>query len=104
MLNVDGASPITALKEAVRAACDFNLGVEASPVSDSQASGQIAGTIGAAHGQARIIESVLDKDYNAEFGDAHAVIPWLVSCSPSRINEFTLDADGKTARERCRGR
>ena len=38
------------------------------------------------------------------FGESHASMPWFISCASSVINYFTVDTDGKTARERCRGR
>ena len=41
ILKSDGESSITALKNTVRNACEVNMGVEVSPVGDSQANGEV---------------------------------------------------------------
>merc|ERR1711999_26481 len=75
ILKSDGESPITALKEAVKGACDVSLGVEVSPKGDSQANGEIERAIRTVKGQIRTLKSALDANYKTEFGENHALIP-----------------------------
>ena len=78
------------------------MGVEVSPKGDSQANGEIERAIRTVKGQIRTLKSALDANYKTEFGEDHALIPWLVACASSLISKFTLDVDGKTPHERCR--
>ena len=103
-LKSDGESAITALKDAVKASCDVSMGVEVSPMGDSQANGDVERAIRTVQGQVRTMKSALDVNYKTEFWENHALIPWLVSYASSIINKFTIDTGGKTAHERCRGR
>ena len=41
ILKSDGESSMTALKDAVKATCDVSMGVEVSPMGDSQANGDV---------------------------------------------------------------
>ena len=104
ILKSNGESSITALKNAVKGASDLNLGVEVSPVGDSKANGEIERAVRTVQGQARTLKSALDMNYKTEFGENHAIMPWLVACASSLISKFTLGIDGKTSHERCRGR
>ena len=103
ILKSDGESFITALKDAIKASCDVSMGVEVSPMGDSQAKGDVERAIRTVQGQARTMKSALDNKYNTEFGENHIIIPWLVPYASSAINKFTIDTGGKTAHERCRG-
>ena len=104
ILKSDGESSMTALKDAVNASCDVSMGVEVSPMGDSQANGDVERAIRTVQGQVRTMKSALDGNYKTEFGDNHALIPWLVSYASPIINKFTIDTGGKIAHERCRGR
>eukprot|EP00959_Pyramimonas_sp_CCMP1952_P283045 5916182-Pyramimonas_sp.AAC.3 len=80
------------------------MGVEVSPVGDSKANGELERAVRTVQGQIRTLKSVLDANYKTEFNDRHSVMPWLVGYASSLISKFTIDTDGKTAHERCRGR
>ena len=57
----DGESSIKALKDAVKGAADFNMGVEVSPVGDSKANGEVEWAIKTVQGQVRTLKSALDE-------------------------------------------
>ena len=89
---------------AIKASSDLEMGVEASPVGDSKANGEIERAARTIQGQVRTLKSAVDANYKTEFGDNHSLIPWMVSYASSLVNKFVLDTEGKTAHERCRGR
>ena len=100
----DGESSITALVNAITASIDLEIGVEVSPVGDSKAHGEIERAVRTIQGQVRTLKSAVDANYKTEFGDNHALIPWMVSYASSLVNKFMIDTEGKTSHERCRGR
>ena len=104
ILKSDGEAAITALKDAIKASSNLEMGVEVSPVGDSKANGEIERAVRTVQGQARTLKSALDMNYKTEFGENHAIMPWLVAYASSLISKFTLGIDGKTSHERCRGR
>ena len=73
ILKSDGESSITALKDAVKASCDVSMGVEVSPMGDSQANGDVERAIQTVQGQVRTMKSALDSN------------PWLVSYASSVV-------------------
>ena len=64
ILKSDGESSMTALKDAVKATCDVSMGVEVSPMGDSQANGDVERAIQTVQGQVRTMKSALDSKYN----------------------------------------
>ena len=104
ILKSDGESSITALSDAIKASSDLEMGVEVSPVGDSKANGEIERAVRTIQGQARTLKSAIDANYKTEFGENHVIVAWLVMYASSLINKFTVDTDGKTSHERCRGR
>lgn len=50
------------------------------------------------------LKNAWDGKDNTEFGKARALMPWLFASASSLINKLTVDTDGETAHERCRGR
>ena len=75
-----------------------------SPVGDSKANGESERAVRTVQGQARTLKSALDQNYGSDFGEHHAIMPWLVAYASSLISKCTVDTDGKTSHERCRGR
>ena len=63
ILKSDGESSITALKNAIKASSDLEMGVEVSPVGDSKANGEIERAIRTVQGQCRTLKSSLDLNY-----------------------------------------
>ena len=63
ILKSDGESSITALKDAIKATCDVSMGVEVSPMGDSQANGEVERAIQTVQGQVRTMKSALDSKY-----------------------------------------
>ena len=94
ILKSDGEPSITALKDAVKASRGLNAGVEVSPFGDSQANGDVERASRTARGQVRAMKSALGSNYQTEFGERHALVPWLASYASSVINKFTIDAGG----------
>ena len=81
ILKSDGEAAITALKDAIKASSNLEMGVEVSPVGDSKANGEIERAVRTVQGQARTLKSALDMNYKTEFGEHHAIMPWLVACA-----------------------
>ena len=54
---------MTALKDAVKAPCEINMGLEVSTAGDARANGEEEGAVGAARGQVRTIKSALGGNY-----------------------------------------
>ena len=52
------------------------MGVEVSPMGDSQANGDVERAIRTVQGQVRTMKIALDSNYKTEFGENHALIPW----------------------------
>ena len=61
ILKSDGESSTTALKDAVKETCDVSMGVEVSPMGDSQANGDVERAIQTVQGQVRTMKSALDS-------------------------------------------
>ena len=97
-------SSITALKNAVKGSVEVSLGVEASPVGDSKANGEIERAIKTVQGQIRTLKSALEEHYKTTFTEEHVMLPWLVAYASSLVNKFTIGEDGKTAHQRARCR
>eukprot|EP00959_Pyramimonas_sp_CCMP1952_P432448 9055848-Pyramimonas_sp.AAC.1 len=67
ILKSDGEAAITTLANRIKASCDLDMGVEASPVGDSKANGEIERAIRTVQGQVRTLQSALDANYRTEF-------------------------------------
>ena len=77
---------------------------EESPVGESQSDGEVESAIKQVQGQIRTLRLHLQAHYGEVLSDGHIAMLWLVPHSAATLNRYVVGADGKTARQRLRGR
>ena len=105
-LKSDQENAILALKGAVKVACTTAECIipEESPVGESQANGEIEGAIKLIKGQIRTMKLSLQTRYGIKLKPDHPVVPWMVNEAAKSINRYHVGLDGKTRRERLKGK
>lgn len=103
--KTDQEPAILALRAAVAVEATADCIIpEASPVGESQANGEVEGAVRMIKAQVRTMRLSLQSRYNREIKEDHNVIPWLVPEAAASINRYQVGADGKTRRERLKGK
>ena len=77
---------------------------EESPVGESQSNGEVESAIKQVRGQFRTMRLSMQSSYGEIILDNHIAILWLLPHSAQTLNRYLIGLDGKTARQRSRGR
>ncbi len=77
---------------------------EESPVGESQSNGEVEAAIKQVQGHIRTLRLHLQARYKEVLGDGHVAMLLLVPHSAASLNRYLIGADGKTARQRLKGR
>jgi len=110
ILKSDQEPAILALKKAVQTQLQLEgakidqIMMEESPVGESGSNGEVENAIKECTGQFRTLKCKLEDNYGFRLLASHAAMPWLVRYAAETIFRHKVGQDGKTARERLRGR
>ena len=77
---------------------------EESPVGESQSNGKVESAIKQVQGQYRTMRLSVQSNYRQVILDNHIAAVWLVPHRAQTLNKYLLGQNGKTARQRLRGR
>ena len=83
---------------------DIQIIPEESPVGESQSNGDVESAIKQVQGQYRTMRLSMQSSYKQVIPDDHVASVWLVPHSAQTLNRYLVGQDGKTARQRLRGR
>ena len=111
VLKDDQEPSIKALREAVirritalKGDLDIQIIPEESPVGESQSNGEVESAIKQVQGQFRTMRLSMQSSYQQIIPDDHIAALWLLPHSAQTLNRYLVGQDGKTARQRLRGR
>ena len=110
VLKSDQEPAIMAFKEAVsrRITAIKGDGVqiipELSPVGESQSDGDVESAVKQVQGHFRTLRLHLQAHYAEEIPDNHPVLTWLIMHSTLTMNRYQIGIDGRTPRQRLKGR
>jgi len=77
---------------------------EHSPVGESSSNGAVERAIQEVTGQIRALKLHIETQANTKIESTHPLWPWLVEYAAMGIYMYQVGSDGKTARQRTRGR
>jgi hypothetical protein len=77
---------------------------EESLVGESQSNGDVESAIKQVQGQIRTLRLNLQARYQEILADNHSVMTWLVPHAADCLNRYLVGTDGKTPRQRLKGR
>ena len=110
ILKDDQEPSIKALREAVIRRVTAIRGAEVqiipeeSPVGESQSNGEVESAIKQVQGHIRTLRLNLQARYQEVLPDKHKIITWLVPHAAQCLNRYLVGVDGKTARQRLKGK
>ena len=79
------------------------IGIENSPVKDSQSNGMIERGIQSIEGQIRTLKGALEERLSTKLTADECIMSWLVIHAAETIKHFQMIMDGKTPFQRLRG-
>ena len=77
---------------------------EHSPVGESSSNGMVERAIQEVSGQMRALKLNIEAETKSEMTADHPIWPWLVEYAAMSLYLYQVGSDGKTARQRTRGR
>ena len=80
------------------------VGIQESPVGESQSNGVAENTMKQVQGHVRVIRDGLEARYKQKVGAEHPSLPWLVRHAAGVKSRLQVGEDGKTGYERLRGK
>ena len=111
VLKDDQEPSIKALREAVirritalKGDLDIQVTPEESPVGESESNGEVESAIKQVQGQFRTVRLSLQSSYQQIVPDDHVAALWLLPHSAQLLHRYLVGQEGKTARQRLRGR
>ena len=77
---------------------------EDSPVKDSKSNGMIENVVKEVQGMIRTLKDQVVDNVNTKLGRDSAIMPWLILHVGRLLTFYKVQADGKTAYQRLRGK
>jgi hypothetical protein len=78
--------------------------IEESPVGESQSNGDVENAIKEVQGHFRTVKAQVQARYNTIISEAHPILTWLVTHVSRTIYRYKIGPDGKTPRQRVKGK
>ena len=78
--------------------------IEESPDSESPSNGNVENAIKEVQGHFRTVKSQVQARYNTVISEAHPILTWLVTHVSRTIYRHKIGPDGKTPRQRVKGK
>ena len=103
-VKTDQEPAIKALKIAVTKETAVDIVPEESPVGESQSNPEVEGAIKLVKGQVRVMKLAVQSRYHTEIPENHPIVPWMIPEAANSINRYHVGMDGKTRRERLKGK
>ena len=92
------------LKKAVEREFGEGMTSEEAPVGESKSLGEANIHIQILQGQIRTLRDALESRYGERIDGPSVMIPWMVQRAARISNRFRVGKDGRTARQRVKGR
>ena len=77
---------------------------EVSPVGESQSDGDVESAVKQVQGHFRTLRLHLQARYQEIIPDNHPVLAWLITHAALTLNRYQIGPDGRTPRQRLKGR
>jgi len=104
VIKTDQEPAIMALKEAVVRETHMEVVKEESPIGESSSNGEIENAVKRVQAQVRTLKSHLQTESRGFLDRQHHITPWMIRHAANCISRHAVGEDGKTARQRLRGR
>ena len=78
--------------------------IEESPVGESQSNGDVENAIKEVQGHFRTVKAQVQARYKTVISEAHPILTWLVTHVSRTIYRYKIGPDGKTPRQRVKGK